>query len=430
MNFFNETVNKLDEQIKFVKRKSKINAKLFVEILISGCLSDAAISLERMCELAKERGVKITKQALHQRFNSEATVLMYNLFQKSLEQYKTENHDVINLLKPFSLVQIVDSTGISLPSKLKNLFRGFGGSGSEAGLKLQVLLDYRKGQVKEVTITEGYKNDLSFDGHLSRLEQGGLYLQDLGYFKLDTFATIQANNAYFISRYLNPTKIFNEINEPINLLQELRKARTSFAKNILLDRRKKKLAVRLIASRLSDEDANERIRKIKRQAQKHGRIPKEETLELAHWSIYITNVSEQILNDEQVHMVYSLRWQIELFFKLCKEEAGIDQVRGRNPDRILCEIYAKLICIVMSLYFCFPLRWKENLEISFQKSYRILRLKAANFFKAIKSQYRLTEFLKLLFSDLNDFAFKDKRRKKRRLAYQKLMDSTGQKVFV
>src|SRR5262245_23101703 len=121
MNFFNETVNKLDKSVKFVKRKSKIDAKLFVEILIEGCLSDTTISLERMCKLAKERGVKITKQALHQRFNPDATALMHNLFQQSLKQYKTENRDVINLLKPFSTVQMVDSSGVSLPSKLKNL---------------------------------------------------------------------------------------------------------------------------------------------------------------------------------------------------------------------------------------------------------------------------------------------------------------------
>lgn len=429
MRFFNETVNKLDESIKFVKRTSKINTKLFVDILITGCLSDTMVSLEGMCKLAKERGVKITKQALHQRFNPEAIALMHHLFQESLKQYKTENHDVIDLLKPFSLVQMVDSTGVSLPSKLKNLFKGCGGSGSEAGLKLQVLWDYLKGQVKEVTITEGCKNDVSFSGHLNQIEQRGLYLQDLGYFKLDTFATIQAKNAYFISRYLNQTKIFNEMSEPINLLQELRKAGTSFVKNVLLDRRKKKLAVRLIAFHLSDLETEERIRKLKRNAQKNGRIPKEETLELACWSIYITNVPKQMLNDEQVHLVYSLRWQIELFFKLCKGEAGIDKVGGKNPDRILCEIYAKLICIVISLYFCFPLRWKANLEISFQKAYRILRLKAANFFKALQSRYRLIEFLKLLFDDLNDFAFKDKKRKKRRLAYQKIMDSTGQEVL-
>ena len=429
MNFFYETVNKEDETVKFVKRKSKINATLFVEILIAGCLSDATISLERMCKLAKQRGIKVTKQGLQQRFSPEATALMHNLFQKSLEQYRTENHAVIDLLKPFSLVQLLDSSGISLPSTLKELFKGCGGSGSESGLKLQVLFDYLKGQVKEVTITEGCKNDLSFDDHLNHIEENGLYLQDLGYFKLDTFAAIQAKNAYFISRYLNQTKIFNEMNEPINLLQELRKAGPSFIKDVLIDRRKKKLAVRLIANRLPDAAVEERIRKLKRNAQKDGRIPKDTTLELAHWSIYITNVPKQMLNNEQVHLVYSLRWQIELFFKLCKGEAGIDKVNGKNSDRILCEIYAKLICVVMSLYFCFPLRWKENLEISFQKSYRMIKLRAAEFFCALKSRYRLLKLLNELFSDLIDFAFKDKARKKRRLTHQKLMDSTNQKIL-
>lgn len=128
-------------------------------------------------------------------------------------------------------------------------------------------------------------------------------------------------------------------------------------------------------------------------------------------------------------MVYSLRWQIELFFKLCKSEAGIDKISGKKPDRILCEIYAKLICIVTLLYLCFPMRWHENQELSFYKAYKELKLRAGDFFKALKSLYRLIEFIKTFFSDLKDFALKDKYRRKRRLAYQKLMDTTGQEVL-
>ena len=79
ISFFDKTINKLDSSIKFVKRKSKVNAKLFAEILIGGCLLDPTISLDRLCKLAKQRNVKISKQGLHQRFNSEATVLMARL---------------------------------------------------------------------------------------------------------------------------------------------------------------------------------------------------------------------------------------------------------------------------------------------------------------------------------------------------------------
>lgn len=430
MNFFKKTVSKVDKSIKFVKRRSKMNAKLFAEVLISGCLSDPTISLERLCKLIKNRGVKITKQGLHQRFNKEATALMENLFQKALAQFKTKKCNVLDLLKPFSSVKMIDSTSVSLPSKLKNLYKGFGGSGSDAGLKIQVLFNYLHSQINQITITEGCENDQSFDGHLNDIEKDTLYLQDLGYFKLKSFATIIDKGAYFISRYLNPTAIFDERNAFVDLIRELQKAGRYFAKKVWLDRRKKKIEVRLIAFRLSDADFEKRIRKLKRSAQKHGRTPKKETLELARWSIYITNVPENMLNDEQVYLVYSLRWQVELLFKLCKSEAGIAKVSGKNPSRIFCEIYAKMICIVMLLYFCFPFRWKETQEISFQKAYRELKLRALDFFKALASPYQLRKFIKAFVSDILEFAFKDKYRKKRRLAYQKVMDSVGQEVLI
>ena len=135
------------------------------------------------------------------------------------------------------------------------------------------------------------------------------------------------------------------------------------------------------------------------------------------------------MNDEQVYLVYSLRWQIELLFKLCKSEAGIDKVSGKKTDRILCELYAKMINVVMLLYLCFPIRWQEHQELSFYKAYKALKLKGTEFFTALKSIYRLKEFIKILISDLKDFSLKDCNRRKRLLAHQQVMKATGQEVL-
>ena len=138
ISFFKEITQELGKAVKFVKRQSKLTAGLFAESLVMGCLSNPNISLEDMRRLIKKRGVKISKQGLHQRFNPEATELMINLFAESLQQFKTEKRAVINLLKPFATVEIIDSSGISLPENLKNLYKGYGGgSSSEAGLKIE-----------------------------------------------------------------------------------------------------------------------------------------------------------------------------------------------------------------------------------------------------------------------------------------------------
>ena len=353
---------------------------------------------------------------------------MQSLFQEAVHLFKTDQSNMINLLKPFSSVVMADSSGISLPYSLKPVYKGSGGSASEAGLKIQVLFDYLQGQMKQLTVTEGVRNDQSFDGHLSQIEPGSLHLQDLGYFKLTSFQAIQAKGAHFISRYLQGTSLLDEANKEIDLLSELRKTGPAFSKEVRLGK-KEKIAVRLIASRLPEDEVEKRLRKIHRTGQKRGKTPAKEKLELAQWSIYITNVPENVLNDEQIHLVYTLRWQIELFFKLCKSEAGIAKVSGKKIDRVLCEIYAKLICVVMLLYFCFPLRWQDNREVSFYKAYAVLKLNASRFLEALKSPCRLLNLMRDFMSDINDFGLKDKCRKKRPPTYQKLIDSTGQKVF-
>ena len=133
-----------------------------------------------------------------------------------------------------------------------------------------------------------------------------------------------------------------------------------------------------------------------------------------------------MVSGEHIHLLYSLRWQIELFFKLCKSEAGIDIVNGKKSSRVLCKLYAKLICVLQLLYICSPIRWGKTHELSFYKSFKHFRVQALEFFKALTSTYLMNKFIRAFIGDLNDFAFKDKHRKKRRLTIQQLMDATSQ----
>lgn len=51
-------------------------------------------------------------------------------------------------------------------------------------------------------------------------------------------------------------------------------------------------------------------------------------------------------------VIYSLRWQIELVFKLWKTHLQLDDWRTRQPWRIMCEIYAKLLAILIQHGAC------------------------------------------------------------------------------
>jgi len=160
--------------------------------------------------LMKKKGVRVTRQGLDQRFNMEATLLMQRLLSEALNQFKEEKEEVLDLLKRFSGVKMIDSSGIELPANLKEQFRGYGGGASEAALKLQTMFDYTQGQLDEVVINDTFTSDQGFKEYWNWIEEGALYLQDLGYFAVPFFEQTQEKKAYFISRYLNPTTLLGK----------------------------------------------------------------------------------------------------------------------------------------------------------------------------------------------------------------------------
>ncbi len=186
---------------------------------------------------------------------------------------------------------------------------------------------------------------------------------------------------------------------------------------------KAKVPVRFVAVKLTQKDLEKRMRKINRAFCKKGKTPSPELLQFSKWSIYITNVSEEKLSYKDVHLLYTIRWQIELFFKLCKSVVNIDKFNGRSINRIICEIYAKLICVVKFFYIYSFSRSQEN-EISFDKAYKLLKIKSREFFKALTSIYLIIKFFDSFLMDVKKFCNKDRHRK-RQTTHQKLILSAS-----
>ena len=70
-------------------------------------------------------------------------------------------------------------------------------------------------------------------------------------------------------------------------------------------------------------------------------------LALAAWAILITNIPAKLLTLAEALVVVKVRWQIELLFKLWKSHGQVDSWRSDKPWRILCEVYAKLLAIII-----------------------------------------------------------------------------------
>ena len=169
-----------------------------------------------------------------------------------------------------------------------------------------------------------------------------------------------------------------------------------------------KLLCRVLVVRLPPDVVAERRRKAKANACRKGRTLSAEKLAWLEWNVYITNVPVTMLTLHQAVLIYTLRWQIELLFRLWKSEAELDRVAGHLRERVLCEIYAKLTGMVVFHYLTAPVRWAER-ELSPVKALQTLQRHVIEIAKAMGSLPDLRAALAKLVRHWRRFALKDKR---------------------
>jgi hypothetical protein len=407
---FGEKAEEVARETKFVQRSSKMRGVTFLLTFVLGFLETPTASLNLLCQVAEDFGVSIRKQGLQGRLNAHAVTFMAQMF--ALAKEKLENKVAISLplLTQFTVVHLMDSTAISLPDSQAETFAATGGSGPKAGLKLQTLWDFLRGNLTALWITAGRGADQSFRKQDAYLVPGGLFLADLGYFAVGALQAIAHQDAYFLSRFQTQTGLRTpETGEKFALLAHLQQIQADEVELALWLGFKVNLPVRVLALRLPDAIVAERRRKAKENARRQGRTASHTHLAWLAWSIFVTNVPAAMLTLAQAARLYPLRWQVELLFKLWKSEGQVDRVAGTCQPRILCEVYAKLIGFVLFHYLTAPLRWGTR-ELSPPKALQTFRRHVAELGRALGSLPEVERVLNKLMRRWQRFAHKDKRR--------------------
>ena len=88
--------------------------------------------------------------------------------------------------------------------------------------------------------------------------------------------------------------------------------------------------------------------KQQRQGKRKGKKVSAARLRLADWTIMLTNVPQKLLSVQEALVLLRCRWQIELLWKLWKQHGKLDTWRSYKPERILTEIYAKLLGLIIT----------------------------------------------------------------------------------
>ena len=342
-------LNRWARQTGFRKRKGKLSPFDFVVLMTMGQLGMKHPSLAGMVTAIEAR---ISRVALHYRFSEAAEAFLLKCLQFVLHQ-KFSCIGVIDtkLLRPFRRVLLVDSSSWDVSESLRDVLPGSGGSASAANCKLQTAYDYKRGELEFLNVTAGTVPDNRYTDHLpGMLQKDDLLLVDQGYFKLRTLFDIDEKGAFFLTRFLVRTVVKDPLTQtPIDLAKHLSELDGNACEmDVLMGCEKAPhVACRLIALRVSDQIANERRRRLKKEAKKKGRAVSKHHLRMCDWTLLITNVPQRWLPLEMVRALYTVRWQIELLFKQLKSILRVHQSDTDKENRLRCELYGKLIGAVL-----------------------------------------------------------------------------------
>jgi hypothetical protein len=344
-----DVADKAARRTGFVQRQSKLTGAKFCQTLVFGWLANPQATLEELSQTAAVVGVEISAQGLEQRFSRAAAACLHHVLAETIKQVVVSNPVGVPILRRFTGVYIQDSSSLSLPARLAEVWQGCGGKAGQglAALKLQVRLDMVTGRLDGPFLQAGRAQDRQAPLQHAALPAGALRIADLGYWSLAVLADLDRAGVYWLSRLQAQTVVYDihgqrwEVND---LLPAQGSSKVDIAVQLGVSQR---LSARLLAVRVPQPVADLRRMRLKAQARHQGQAVSQTRLKWADWDIFVTNVPLEWLTLDEALVLMHIRWQIELIFKLWKSHSHLDAWRSTKPWRILCEVYAKLIAVVM-----------------------------------------------------------------------------------
>lgn len=392
-----ETAQRLGRETGFVQRASKLEGAGFAQTCVLGWSEHPDASLSQLVQTAARAGVRVTPQGLDQRFTPEAATFLRRLLEEATRLVVSADPAALPILDRFAAVQIQDSSTIPLPDGLATVWHGCGDALGHhlAALKIQVRLDLLSGTLHDLLLAHGRTSDRTLAAPADVLPPNALALADLGYFAVARLAHIAAHSAFFLSRLQAATAVFDEAGQRLILEEWLGHERAGQVERAVTIGVQERLAVRLLAVRVSPEVADGRRRRLKAEARRKGHTLPARQLVLADWSILVTNAPHARLSVPEAFVLARVRWQIELLFKLWKSHARLDAWRSAKDWRILGEVYAKLLGVLLQHWLIVASCWSYP-DRSLVKAAATIRAHVPLIAYAIRGALDLVQVLTLL----------------------------------
>jgi len=345
-------INQLARETGFVVRESaKLDGYKFLDILLFTEFNCKKLSLNDLSvQLYKRYGVSISKQSVDDRFSDCATKFFTQVLSNVIKVQIAMDLDLDITIDTFGRALIKDSTSFKLPANMAEKYPG--GSSTKAGVRIQFEYDLKSHQITDLSLHPFNNQDLTnAKDTIGEIKAGDLIIRDLGYIIIELLRQIVSKCAYYVNRPPATACIY-ELKEGKYVEIDFNKLikKMSRSKTERLDKEvyigvKELFKTRIIIELIPEKIYQERLRKANEKAKKQGRALSKEYQARLRLNLIITNTN---IPAEKVRRLYSLRWQIELMFKIWKSIGEIDKVKKMKVERFETSLIAKLIWIALN----------------------------------------------------------------------------------
>jgi hypothetical protein len=430
-------INNIAAKTKFTKRQSKLDGYTFLKAFVFGVPTFNEVSLRKIAEFCEDicDGLRISRQAIENKLKPGAGFLK-EIFEITLTNklIRLPYHNHIDIFKSFTDIVVADSTVFELHESLKDKFKGYGGSNSKAGIKIQTVYSLKNKQLKTIEFQDEVYSDKPYTQSIvDTMGSNELLLVDLGYFNKSSFADLQNKKSYFLSKIMSNTALYTYSEnikkgkkfKRLDLVDFLKKSNGIIDTELYVGmQQNNRIKCRVIGIKLSDVDTNKRIMKAKEKARSQGKTLKKIDRELMSWIIMITNIEANKATAEILIDIYRVRWQIEILFKCWKTHIKIDSVENIGEDYLYCLLYGRLILSILVnsmhsvLYYHY--KTKHNIEVSILMIYSSIEIELKAICKNLVNKHK--NIMKI-YNILKRLGEKCKREKRNRKTTEELLYS-------
>ena len=354
--------NELARETGCIVRQRKFDGATLVQTLLFGFQQHVHASLEQLASTAQVRAVSVTDSAVDKRFSEACARFLHAVLEEmSTVVVQAAQAVPLSLLTRFSAVICEDSSTITLPDELADLWQGCGGNQAhtKAAVKVHTRWDLTRGRVWGPKLTSGRTSDRSSPLNGEQMAANTLSIADLGYFSVPRFVARREAGSYTLSRLQAGTVLFTPEGEALCLELVLPKHVGQLKELEVLVGARKQHPMRLLLLRVPKAVGDKRRKDLLEDARRRGQTVSEQTLRLADWTVLVTDVSKDVLRFEEALVLLRERWQMELLYKLWKQQAQVDEWHTRDPWRELCELYAKLLGVTLQHWLIVLFAWHD-----------------------------------------------------------------------